>query len=332
MARNQQIKVWCLSTFLLLALVSVTLATIFTQIAVDKTLSTTPYSSVLSKFVQKCRSMCHYDGECKSFAFTKASGSTGDTCDFFDVYASSKTDQTSVALIEKLGATLYSKLFYFNCAQLYQKGFRQSGVYEVVNPVFQQKTLKVYCEMELDGGGWTVFQRRFDGSVEFPTRTWEEYKNGFGTASGEHWLGNEAVHKWTTSEPHDYLVWAEAFDRATAKRKLTGFSLGDEASGYLFRYDTLAPGYDDQPLNAVANDYADLQGASFVTYDMGTDCSDKFGAWWFKGCHRYAMNGPYSNTSTPAVYQGGIIWEHFKGYQECLRKSKLMVRPSWFNN
>lgn len=33
-----------------------------------------------------------------------------------------------------------------------------------------------------------VIQKRFNGLVDFD-RTWEDYKRGFGSVSGEYWLG-----------------------------------------------------------------------------------------------------------------------------------------------
>ncbi|XP_033150904.1 fibrinogen gamma chain-like [Drosophila busckii] len=50
---------------------------------------------------------------------------------------------------------------------------------------------QVPCDSQL--GGWTVIQRRMDGSVSF-NRTWEEYRNGFGDLRTDFWLGLEKLY------------------------------------------------------------------------------------------------------------------------------------------
>ena len=85
---------------------------------------------------------------------------------------------------------------------------------------------EVFCDQKTAGGGWTVFQKRKNGSVDF-FRTRDDYKRGFGNLKGEFWLGLDKIHRLTVSsrnklrvdlvEPRDITAFAEYSSFAVAK-------------------------------------------------------------------------------------------------------------------
>ena len=79
-----------------------------------------------------------------------------------------------------------------------------------------------------------MFQRRFDGSVDF-YRDWADYKNGFGSTSGEFWLGNDNIHSLTSKGKHELRIDLEAFDGETRFAEYSGFSIDAESNNYRLR-------------------------------------------------------------------------------------------------
>ncbi len=88
--------------------------------------------------------------------------------------------------------------------------------------------------MKTDGGGWTVIQRRKDGSENF-YRTWTEYEEGFGGLYGEFWLGLDKIHRLAVDVTLRIDMMAP--DRSKAYARYEDFTIGNANSKYVFTLD-----------------------------------------------------------------------------------------------
>ena len=70
-------------------------------------------------------------------------------------------------------------------------------------------------------------QRRLDGSVDF-YREWKAYKEGFGSLSGEFWLGNDNLHRLTYANDVMLRVDLEDFEENITYAEHKTFKVADE--------------------------------------------------------------------------------------------------------
>ncbi|KAL9969898.1 hypothetical protein ACROYT_G022171 [Oculina patagonica] len=208
-----------------------------------------------------------------------------------------------------------------SCAQLLQDGFTSSGVY-TINPD-GGKPIQVLCDMNTGGGGWTVFQKRVDGSVDFYLG-WESYKNGFGDLNGEFWLGNDNLHRLTAADDVIMRVDLEDFDGNITYAEYSTFKVADEGNNYRL----LIGGYNGTAVDSMTRH----SGMNFSTKHRDNDvwsdnCAQRYkGAWWYDACHASNLNGLYLNGSHSS-YADGVNWRYFRGYYYSLKRTEMKVKP-----
>ena len=189
--------------------------------------------------------------------------------------------------------------------------------------------IQVFCDMETDGGGWTVLMRRQDGSVDFYLN-WTDYKNGFGNLEGEHWLGLENMYLLThqSSDPPQLRVDLADWEGNTAFAKYDQFSVGDEASNYTLS----VSGY--QSASTAGNSFRSHTGQRFSTPDRDNDISGthcavlNHGPWWHWNCFYSLLTGKYYTSGGPwNTVPRGITWYHWKMSYYSLRVAEMKIRP-----
>lgn len=220
-----------------------------------------------------------------------------------------------------------------HCHDVYKHGgLRFDGDYYIkIQPRKSREPFKVVCKSIDNTGGWTVFQRRQDGSVNF-YRDWNTYKKGFGDPSGEFWMGNDKLHELTNQGPFQLRVDLEDFKGQKYYAVYNYFRIGNETENYKLH----VRGYHGNAGDSMTSVRDNHNGNMFSTHDRDNDrrgynnCAQHFrGGWWYSDCYDSNLNGQYYPQGKHVNFfnRDGIHWKSINEMLS-LKFVEMSVRPA----
>ncbi|XP_029695273.1 tenascin-N isoform X3 [Takifugu rubripes] len=213
--------------------------------------------------------------------------------------------------------------FPTDCSQELLNGALESGEVDIYPQGKEGRSVRVYCDMETDGGGWTVFQRRMNGRTDF-YRTWTEYSAGFGNLSEEFWLGNDVLYNLTSVGPMSLRVDMR-YGNKTVYAHYANFSIDSKERHYTLT----VSGYTGNAGDSMRYH----NSRPFSSWDknpdpLGIHCARSYmGGWWYKNCYKTNLNGIYGANHD----NQGIVWIDWKGKDVSIPFTEMKVRPSRFS-
>ncbi|XP_075165967.1 ryncolin-4-like [Haematobia irritans] len=196
---------------------------------------------------------------------------------------------------------------------------KRSGLYKIQINAYSNESFLVECDAKTENGGWIVIQKRQDGSENF-YRNWTEYKNGFGNAPGEFWIGLDKLYALTNYlGPQELLIILRDKDDERYAR-YSNFQISNESDFYMLK--TLG-----KYIGNAGDSMLYQLRMKFSTKDQdndlrATNCATEYmGAWWYASCYRSNLNGKYGVDK-----QQGINWNSFQGDSNSLEYVKMMIR------
>ncbi|KAJ8033055.1 Fibrinogen-like protein A [Holothuria leucospilota] len=233
-----------------------------------------------------------------------------------------------------------SSYFYFqqpeyprDCQEVYDECQNTlDGVY-LIKPDGYSEPFEVFCNNTIDSGGWTVFQRRMDGGVDF-YRDWVDYKTGFGFLHREFWLGNEKIAFITNQKDYEMRLDMVDSSGSTSYAYYNLFRISDEGT----KYSLVEVGSYNGTIGLLeGHDYlATHRGHPFSTRDRDNDNRDTgepncavhhHGAWWYTNCYSSNLNGDYQSSADTGL----CLYDSTNSNQCNFRFTEMKIRPTQTN-
>ncbi|KAJ8033560.1 Fibrinogen-like protein A [Holothuria leucospilota] len=217
---------------------------------------------------------------------------------------------------------------FTDCYHAYQSGHTEDGIYSIRPSEWTGEPFKAPCNMSIDGGGWTVLQRRVNGSVSFE-HNWNEYKNGFGILEHELWLGNDKIYHLTKQKNYELRMDVVNSNKDDYFAKYNLFRISDENSKYQLQLGVYDPasttGFD--AMNQHRNQFFSTpdRDNDQISYTCG---SNHRSGWWYghkdgnndcSDCHFTTPN--IGTCSYPYPW-----WKNLPG-SNCLMYTDIKIRP-----
>ena len=223
-------------------------------------------------------------------------------------------------------------------AKLVQLHTPQTGMYEITDSckTGQQTTqlIQVRCDLETDGGGWTVILRRKDGVRENFNRVWDDYENGFGDPNGELWIGLRNIHCLTRRDDVDLIIDLKTVDGNGMTWFYDHFKVAGSNDKYRLTIGNgIGPAYGYDAM-------IHLNNSQFSTKDSDNDQREgtnvaadytHFGGWWHTNGYYVQLTGIgtrnfwFNGKGNPAAHLNSPDYSHYHNIE-------MKIRPKTCRN
>ncbi|XP_041483308.1 tenascin-N-like [Lytechinus variegatus] len=216
------------------------------------------------------------------------------------------------------------------CLCLRKKGYTEDGIYYIENfegSGRRGKHIRLFCDMTTEGGGWTVIQRRQNGTTNF-YRGWDDYTKGFGYLDADFWIGNTMIYAITSQTRFMIRFEFTDWDDQLGYAEYNSFRINDASDNFRLVLGQYMGGNAGDAMTYHNN-------TQFSTRDRDHDFSIgncaflRQAGFWFRGCNKANPNGRWLARADARGLNGAVVnwgtWEGHK-YTYCLKSFRIMIR------